>query len=274
MTLLRRIVGILVLVCLCYLPPPSAHAADQGTAISEIEVPVSEQEEVAVIFRNLGAGTDYSRIQLEPNVDHPVSTEHELFTYNPNAGVIAFNRLAFSEATRTSKNRAVEEFVSEVKASKLSLQTQQYLFDRISDGDSDMSRMLIPLVSTTTSADLFTAFGWINPAVPIIRGVLGVVTFVLTLFWTFSTIADLLFIGLPWAREKVYNGGKIWFVSADAKFVIREIETSLGNDEGYKNGYLLYFKRRVFAYIVLALCISYIVLGGLGDIISAILHLF
>jgi hypothetical protein len=176
MRVYRHLISIVILLGLFCSATPLSFAADKGTAVSEIDIPTSEKDEMALVFKNLGAETPKSRLSLVSQQQNPVSTEKELFKYNSVAGVVTFNKMSFKEATRQTRNRAVEEFVSEINASSLSLQTQQYLFDRLSLADSDMSRMLIPLVNSGTNTDMFTAFTWIKPALPVVRAILGVAT--------------------------------------------------------------------------------------------------
>lgn len=45
------------------------------------------------------------------------------------------------------------------------------------------------------------------------------------------------------------------------------------SNEGYYNIYFEYLKRRSLSYIVLAICITYLICGGLSGIISFVLNL-
>src|SRR5690606_7399930 len=128
-------------------------------------------------------------------------------------------------------------------------------------------------------ADLYTAMKWIAPLLPIVRVIFGIGALLITLLLIGTTIVDMAFIGLPIAREQLQTrqdekgGGKIPFVSSDAVSVVRDVESSLESSRSYKNVYLLYFKRRVLTYIILSICLLYLVVGELGGLIAWLLKL-
>lgn len=94
-----------------------------------------------------------------------------------------------------------------------------------------------------------------------------------------STIIDLAFMGLPFAREGMQNSadskgrGRVLFVTSEAHSVIKESESSLDSSGGYKNVYFMYFKRRAMTYLILSICLLYLVVGELGGLIGWVLSL-
>jgi hypothetical protein len=111
---------------------------------------------------------------------------------------------------------------------------------------------------------------------PIFRVGLGIGAIVIMLALMLSTVVDLVYIGIPIFQEKVNessdknHGKRKWFISHDATSVVKET----GSDTGaYQNPYLLYFKRRVFTWIILSICILYLVMGELGQVVAWLLHL-
>jgi hypothetical protein len=202
----------------------------------------------------------------------------KLVTLSSDGKGLVFNNKSFANATEKSRKDALGFFVRELQKSDVSEQTQQRVFDEMSRADSDVSRMLIPLVMSSTSADLYTAMKWVSPFLPILRLVFGIGAFCIFIFLMGSTIVDLAFIGLPIARESLQNkgeqkGGKVPFVSSDAMSVIKETESALDSSGGYKNAYLIYFKRRALTYIILSVCVLYLVVGELGGLIGWLLSL-
>lgn len=196
-----------------------------------------------------------------------------------NGNVLTFNEEVYAEATEKSKKKAMKAFVSSLQESGVSDQGQQDVIDKMSANSPDVKRMLIPLVMDSTSADLYTAMKWVNPVLPIVRLVFGIGAIVVSLMLIGSTILDLVFIGIPWARENMNNkadqkgGDKVPFVSADAISVIKESESALDSSGGYKNAYLMYFKRRVLTYIIISICLLYLVVGELGGLIAWLMGL-
>ena len=68
-----------------------------------------------------------------------------------------------------------------------------------------------------------------------------------------------------------------WFtpgVSFEALRTVEDVEKGVsGGDGEYRNAYLLYFKRRALTYIILAICIMYLICGGISGIIGFVLSL-
>lgn len=150
----------------------------------------------------------------------------------------------------------------------------QFMTD-LQDQDRSVATAMVPLLFKGTRADLYQAYVIAKPFLDVLNVILGVGCVLLILLLLFSTVMDLAYIGLPMWRESTANkngGGKTPFgVSYEAVSTVKEIESNTGGD--YKNGYLLYLKHRGLTYIVLALCIVYLICGGISGIISFVLGL-
>lgn len=127
----------------------------------------------------------------------------------------------------------------------------------------------------STKADIYSAMKIVEPFLGLMRVVFGIGAVVIVLLLTTSTIIDLCYVGLPMCRGEKDNKPVIPFVSVDAESVVKEVESSIGggNDTKYKNAYVMYFKRRAFTYIILAVCLLYLIAGELGGVISWFLNL-
>lgn len=192
---------------------------------------------------------------------------------------LVLNNEEFDLATDKSKKAAVAEFAKQLQASSVSPQTQQNIFDEIGESNRDISAMLIPMIFNSTSADLFTAYKWLFPFLSALRVVFGVGAIAILLMLIGSTIIDLAYIGLPFWREaqadKTGKGGgrKPFGVSFDALSTVRETESSLDSSGKYKNSYLTYFGRRAFTYIILSICLLYLIVGEMGGLIGWLMSL-
>lgn len=191
---------------------------------------------------------------------------------------LLFDQEAFDNGTEKSRKRVMKELVTALQTSGMEDQHQQVVIDSLSAKDSNVSRLMIPLVMDSTNADLFTALKWLGPLLPIVRVLFGVGAIVIVLLLVASTIVDLCFIGLPVMRESMNDksegsGKKIPFVSSDAVSVVQDTESSKDSSGGYKNAFLTYFIRRSVTYIILSICLLYLVLGELSGLISWLLSL-
>lgn len=159
--------------------------------------------------------------------------------------------------------------------------TQQEINDFMdslnASGDQTVKSLIIPVIMDRTGANIIGAMKILNPFLSILRVVFGIGVVLIIFLLVGSTVVDLAFIGLPMWREtqvsKADGKGeaKPPLVSYDAMTTVREVEQDL--EQGTKNAYLIYLKKRATAYIVLALCVMYLLVGGLGGIITWILTL-
>jgi hypothetical protein len=284
---MKRKFSISVLFVMCMmmvLGVTSVFAAYDATTQKSISLTETDIKGMDVLFSDKAETegfmkTDNKKLELEFKANSGnTNTGHaaDIVTYGDKK--LYFNQKNFTDATEKSKKEALGNFVRGLQKSTVSDQTQQKIFDDMSAADDNVSRMLIPLVMDSTTADLYTAMKWVSPFLPIVRLVFGIGAFCIFLFLMGSTIVDLAFIGLPIARESLQNkgeqkGGKIPFVSSDAMSVIKETESALDSSGGYKNAYLIYFKRRALTYIILSVCVLYLVVGELGGLIGWLLSL-
>lgn len=185
---------------------------------------------------------------------------------------------SFKNAKKSDVNKAMRYFVDAVTEAGGNPDDVQQLMSDIQDTDSSVSSVMLPLIFESTKGDMYQAYKITSPFLEILSIVLGVGAVLLILLLLFSTVMDLAYIGLPVWREAQASkdgGNKNPFgVSYEALTTVKEVEKGLGGgDGGYRNAYLLYFKRRALTYIILAICIFYLICGGLSGIIGFVLNL-
>ena len=143
--------------------------------------------------------------------------------------------------------------------------------------DPTITKMILPIIMARMTPDLWTAAKWLGPFLEIMKVVVGIAVILIIFFVIASTVLDLAYIGVPVFRETLISksegkeGDGPKFITAEAKSTVMEVEKDL--TKGYKNAYGMYFKRRAISYIVLAICLMYLVVGGLGGIVSWIMNL-
>lgn len=134
---------------------------------------------------------------------------------------------------------------------------------------------LLTSLFANTKADLFTAMKWFSPFQGTIGLILGIGVILIILLLIASTAFDLVYIGLPMARNVMdgkaeqNNKPRPFGVSTDAVRVVTENEDNNKGTGG--NMYVAYFKKRVVTYIILAICILYLVSGQLSSVIGWLL---
>lgn len=275
---------------LMVLAPSASVFAAQGTAVKTVksgatttkepssatgvQIPlVLPEGDAGILTKTIEKQTE--KLTLDPQKNAGKTGTEKLFSTGK------FNATFFEKATNDSRKTALKQFVENLQLSGMTEQSQQRVFDQMQAGNKEINRVLIPMVMDSSSADLYGAMRVVAPFLPFVRVVFGIGAILITLFLVGSTILDLVFIGLPIARESMSkgkdgaSGGKPGFISTDAQSVINETESNVGSSGGggYKNAYILYFKRRALTYIVLAFCLLYLVVGELGGLIAWLMSL-
>lgn len=193
---------------------------------------------------------------------------------------IKINSLAFKNYSSNKElTKAMKIFVDALSKTDANADVKQQIMADMQDIDSSVSSIMLPLIFQSTKGDMYQAYKITSPFLNLLSIVLGVGAVILILLLLFSTVMDLAYIGLPVWREaqqsKNGNSNKNPFgVSYEALTTVKEVEKGLGGgDGGYRNAYLLYFRRRALTYIILAICIMYLICGGLSGIIGFVLSL-
>ncbi len=196
-------------------------------------------------------------------------------------GKLVFYDNNFDEANLKDVKSAMTAFINSLKDSSLDADTQKSIMTQIQESNTDVAALMIPIIFDNTKADLFTAYKWLYPFLQLLRVVFGLGSVFIILVTIGSTIMDMVYIGLPVWREQqadkqAEKGGqsnKLPFgVSYEALGIVRETEKNLG-DGSYQNAYLMYFKHRAMTYIILSICLLYLIAGELGGLIAYVLKL-
>lgn len=199
-------------------------------------------------------------------------------------GAISINTDALTDLTESEQKQKMNNFVSALGESGVS--STGAISDAIDEGYSgliDTEILIIATMFDTMQGDLTGALGIIQPFIPLINIVIGVVALLVLALLVLSTVIDLAFIGLPMVREALMAGGE----GGDTKpkaltyacwATINEVEGSLGGSGGdsggkggYKNAYGTYFKKRMWDYVLLGVCLSFLIFGGFSRFITALL---
>ena len=211
--------------------------------------------------------------------------------YTIDGTMFIFNYEAFGQMESSLQEAALATFAREIKNFNLSPKDKQAVYDEIRQNSSEATAAMIAVIFEDSKADMFGALTIFQPFSSVFGTVMGVGTLLLILLIVASTILDLVYIGLPVFRNfansksEGHGGGhggsdKPSWVSADAYSVVQELEGGGGGHSGggrgnskYSNGYVVYFKRRALTYIVLAICLLYLVSGQLANVIAWLMNL-
>lgn len=241
---------------------------DKSASTISVALTTNDSKNIGTVVANL------PKVTLDPQKSEE-GTSTTMFS-QANGGLV-FHKDVYEAATDQSKRVVFKEFTTKLQASSVSNQGQTRIFEVLQDSDRSIQKLMLPLVIESTSADIYGGWKIIKPIIPTVRVIFGVLAIGIILGLILSTILDLVFIGLPVARDKIQNSddGKgifiIKWVTTDAKSVI--IESESDNSGGYTNPYLIYLKRRATTYVIISICILYLVVGEMAGVIDWLLSL-
>lgn len=250
-------------------------------ASAAVMINSTDAEKLSTWNGNTGTDNPHSYYYVDATTgDHTATT---LFTIAGNS--VSFNAENFSRMESDEQEKAITDLANWLNSEThgLTTESKQAIIDEVRDTSDEAANLMIPVIFEGSEADLFTAFKFFQPFAGPLGVVLGVGVIIIVVLLMASTVFDLVYIGVPVMRnylttkqeEKTGNAmAKPWGITNDAFSAINETEATLQNSDGkYKNAYVTYFKRRAFTYIILAICILYLMSGEIVGIISWLLNL-
>lgn len=144
---------------------------------------------------------------------------------------------------------------------------RQVIFTNLKEMDNNYVQTQVAYLLNESSGSIHEATLLLKPVLNVVSLVLGFVAIIMTMGILIMTIVDLACMSIPFFSIKA-DGKKPKFMSADAFKAMKQSE------DGDGNVYWLYFKRRFITYIVLVICIIFLVTGNLGGLFLNIADLF
>ena len=184
-------------------------------------------------------------------------------------GVFSIDKIAFDSIPEKNVVRAFHFFINNLENmenDKNRDEIASFMSD-LEDVDNDLSRIIFLSVYSEIKGDMYGAYTVMNPFLSAINVLLGVAAVVLICLLLLSTLFDLCYLGFSYFTDGWTN----FLVSYDAKQVEYDFQRRV--DGEYKSKYFEYFKHRSLTYIILAVCITYLICGGLSGIIAYVLSL-
>ena len=194
--------------------------------------------------------------------------------------------VGLSALTQKEQKKQVKKFMDNLGKASLSSQATNGLTTLLGEKDDgatvEMSILLLPYIMDETKGDVLGGMQIVRGFLPYVNVLIGIVAILLMSLLVFSTVLDLAFIGLPQFREWILggkdgNGDKApKGITYAARHAVEEVEGGGGAGGGSgsgKNIYLTYFKKRIFDYILLGVCLAFLVLGGFSRFFSALLEI-
>lgn len=196
---------------------------------------------------------------------------------------IMYDSETFSALDPDEQKKANEEVINTINDWNMTQEARAQVQKKFTDAEElgMTDAQLLTLMFAETKADLSTAMKWFGPFQGTVGLILGIGVVIIMVLLIASTVFDLVYIGLPMARNaldgKAESNGqpKPFGVSYDAVKVVQNHEGGGQGGQGGSNGniYFDYLKRRIITYIILAVCILYLISGQLSSVIGWLLDL-
>lgn len=257
---LNKIGAFLVaLVCSAWVLCANAFALEGENDLFISKLP--ESKDYATLISMIGtdySGEDYAAFFRVDNTTSP----YVLYIWKD-----------FSALDYSTKNSIVTNFVLDIQNADITSLSKQAIYKCLSENLDDQITAHMPEIINATSANIYAGIAAFAP----FQGAWGTALGILVLFVMFclivSTVVDLVYLGTPrmvaWMLEEKANGKKrISFISPEAQRIVNGISdgTLTGSPYGY------YLKKRFVTYIILAVCILYLLSGQIGELIRFFLN--
>lgn len=209
---------------------------------------------------------------IDYTVGEKVGTDGEaslFITYSGGEGKTGyyFNREFYMSLPSASKRKVMNEFVESLKNQPMNTADVQVVYNALRDvGDTYVTAEISELLNSSQS-NMVGAVSFLKPLTGPIGLILGVLTLLIMIGLVGTTVIDLCCIGIPFLSIKS-DGQKPKLMTNDAFKAVKEAT------DGNGNAYWLYFKRRSVTYVVLLICIIFLLTGKLGNVFAKIVELF
>lgn len=187
---------------------------------------------------------------------------------------LTINMSEYKKRNLTTQQNIMGIVLNGINDSSISRMNKTKLYNEISSLDT-VSANLVRQLSEDARADFYKGYSYIKPFNGIIGTFLGVVAILIFMLLGFTAIFDIAYMTLPFAEfalSKADPSKKPRFVSMEAWYAVKERETSAG--QTYKNPIGVYIKVKAKQYIIISICLLYLVSGKLFVLVSHWLDLF
>lgn len=192
---------------------------------------------------------------------------------------ISYDASAFSDLSDKEQSKATSEMLQTVAAWQLDSKSVTKLAEELEKNNTIVfTKADAVAILFNNGADIMSALTWFMPFQGGFSTVLGVGVIIVICLLLASTVLDLVYIGLPTARMAMNANAESkdkeipFGISTDALRIVQQ-QTQTGDGKNQGNPYLQYFKKRFLTYIILAVCILYLLSGQIGGLISGLLNL-
>lgn len=194
-----------------------------------------------------------------------------ILVYTPDDGLFSFSGSRYSVLSTKKKIKFMETALEMVAESQLDARTKNKMYHFIEQQDDKITAS-INFLDQNVNSDFVTAKNVILPFTGPVSTALGVLSLVIFIMLTLSSAIDIAWLVIPIIRVvfKEDKNGKPFLITKEAY----SSEVDSNRSDGYKSALTLYLQRRGKVFIVMGVCLIYLVSGQLYDLIVWIIDSF
>lgn len=202
------------------------------------------------------------------------------------SNAITFNYVAFNQMDSKLQEASLSAFVKAMNNSSIGKSDKSKIYAEIRNNCSGANSAMIAVIFEDSRADMNTAMDIFHPFSGVVGTIIGIGCIIIIVLLVSSTVLDLCYINFPFFQNFADShggggggsstGGKPVWVTRDAYAVVNDGATGgRGNGNGgkYQNVNFAYLKKRIVTYIVLAICLLYLLSGQITGLIAWLLNL-
>lgn len=194
-----------------------------------------------------------------------------ILVYTPEDGLFSFSGSRYSVLSTKKKIKFMETALEMVAESQLDARTKNKMYHFIEQQDDKITAS-INFLDQNVNSDFVTAKNVILPFTGPISTALGVLSLVIFIMLTLSSAIDIAWLVIPIIRVvfKEDKNGKPFLITKEAY----SSEVDANRSDWYRSALTLYLQRRGKVFIVMGVCLIYLVSGQLYDLIVWIIDSF
>ena len=194
-----------------------------------------------------------------------------ILVYTPDDGLFSFSGSRYSVLSTKKKIKFMQTALQMVAESQLDARTKNKMYHFIEQQDDKITAS-INFLDQNVNSDFVTAKNVILPFTGPISTALGVFSLVIFIMLTLSSAIDIAWLVIPIIRVvfKEDKNGKPFLITKEAY----SSEVDANRSDWYKSALTLYLQRRGKVFIVMGVCLIYLVSGQLYDLIVWIIDSF
>lgn len=183
---------------------------------------------------------------------------------------IEVNMAEYNDFKAEKQQKVMQAALKAIQDSDLSRPMKNKVYNDLCALDEPITS-LVRQLNDDVRADFYGAYTWFKPFTGPIGILLGFVSMGIFTILALSIVTDMAYINISivqdFLTERKGGKGKPILVSLEAWNAVKEAESKIGSG-GYVNPNMIFLKHKTSQYIIISICLLYLVSGDLFGVIA------